>query len=1403
MAFILSDRVKESTSTTGTGTYTLGGASTGFEAFSSIGDGNTTYYCCTDGTDFEVGIGTYTASGTTLARTTILQSSNSDNAVNWSAGTREIFCTLPAEKSVVIDNNNNISLISGSTISDAGNFALDVDGNITLDANGGTISFQDNGLDFLNIKQNAGNAIIKPNQTNKSIVFQRTNGDEVARVSNASRFDIKQNKLAIEGIQVTATGDELNYLDITTLGTVEASKAVTADANGDVKFSDLDVLSFGTGADLKIFHNPNHSVIQEQGSGNLFIDASNLTLRNGGGSANYATFTDGGAAELNHNGTKQFETTSTGASIRADEDDVGLVVGKAHIGHTVHNDWAAFAHYDKRDASGSYALLQNASGRTILNAAAGQDLNIRRNNLDIAKFETNGDLSLFYNLNITSTDAGASSAPLLELYRHSASPAASDFLGRIDFYGEDDNDDKVRYASITSSIMQPTNGNERGRLELDIMQNGSMITFLEMSANTIHLNKPTNISNTLNIVSTVDGGPILTLRSNDPSDVADFNTEGIIKYTAENSANEEITYAQVKLLTDDVTDGTEDGRLVHSVMKNGTLTDILHMTSTDFMLMNTTPLVWYQPHGTSFITTLNVTSPTAHRSILLPDASGTVLLNAGNQTLTGDLTFPDNEKAIFGTGGDLEIYHDTSASNIINTTGDLIIADTSGDVRIQGKYGENSIVANNDGSVELYYDNVKKFETTASGAKISGSTGDAVLLLEADTGNNDEADNAYIEFSQDGGGVSAKSGIGVDGNNRYNIHTTTGSGTTYFDIHGGEETRLYYGTNVKLETLTNGASVNGTLYVNPTLAVQSSSGFASIEVGGPSGAFIDLKSPNSDDYDFRLITYGTSGVLATDDLHLKNKAQNKDYLDATDAGAVNIYYDNVKKFETTSTGATVSGDLTLTKSSGDTKLYIEADSDNDTEGDNAFIIFKQDGGLETSAVWTGNFGGSNDNALNLTNSGQYGGGIRFGTTATNGAWETATERMRIDRHGDITTFGTNGNIVFDYSADTLNFDDNMFAKFGDSGDLRIWHSGTNSFIQEGGTGDLYIQSATVNITDTSSTPSGKFIDGGAVELYHNGNKKFETRSGGVTITGNLQFAETHGSDGNTQIFTEQSVSSQTTLVLQTGDDATTNNEDDVRIRHRNYGNATPQDLEMAIFKRNVSDNSKADITFNGDVTLLSTDAGASAAPTLSLYRNSASPANSDDIGQIEFQGENDNDEKITFGRIDVKNSGVADGAEYGQMDFMVMHNGSEMMPFRLSFNLVQFYRDLYIGAAYKIQFEGNAYNDFETSLTVAGPTADRTITLPDATGTVLLDTGNQTLTGHFLPGADDTYDLGSSSKQWRDIYTGDINLNNTKRRDNEVDGTRGSWTIQEGADDLFLINRVSGKKYKFKLEEIK
>ena len=100
MALILADRVQETTTTTGTGTVTLAGAASGFQSFSAVGNGNSTYYTITGGTEWEVGIGTYTSSGTTLSRTTVLSSSNSGSLVNFSAGTKNVFVTYPASVAV-------------------------------------------------------------------------------------------------------------------------------------------------------------------------------------------------------------------------------------------------------------------------------------------------------------------------------------------------------------------------------------------------------------------------------------------------------------------------------------------------------------------------------------------------------------------------------------------------------------------------------------------------------------------------------------------------------------------------------------------------------------------------------------------------------------------------------------------------------------------------------------------------------------------------------------------------------------------------------------------------------------------------------------------------------------------------------------------------------------------------------------------------------------------------------------------------------------------------------------------------------------------------------------------------------------------------------------------------------
>lgn len=107
MALVLLDRALETTTTTGTGSVTLLGASLGYQSLAGVGNGNTTYYTIADlgGANWETGIGTYSTTGPTLARTTVLASSNAGSLVNFTSGTKNVFITQPAENTVVASNN--------------------------------------------------------------------------------------------------------------------------------------------------------------------------------------------------------------------------------------------------------------------------------------------------------------------------------------------------------------------------------------------------------------------------------------------------------------------------------------------------------------------------------------------------------------------------------------------------------------------------------------------------------------------------------------------------------------------------------------------------------------------------------------------------------------------------------------------------------------------------------------------------------------------------------------------------------------------------------------------------------------------------------------------------------------------------------------------------------------------------------------------------------------------------------------------------------------------------------------------------------------------------------------------------------------------------------------------------
>ena len=190
MALVINDRVKETSTTTGTGTFDLDGAVTGFETFvAGIADGNTTYYAIfLQGEDeWEVGLGTVTdATPDTLARTTVITSSNSDSAVDFSEGTKDVFCTLPASKAVYLDASGDpvgaiASVAEDTTPQLGGN--LDVNGNDIVSTSDADIDIIPNGTGDVNL--GADTVQVGDNDANATITTQGT-GDLTLNTNNGT-----------------------------------------------------------------------------------------------------------------------------------------------------------------------------------------------------------------------------------------------------------------------------------------------------------------------------------------------------------------------------------------------------------------------------------------------------------------------------------------------------------------------------------------------------------------------------------------------------------------------------------------------------------------------------------------------------------------------------------------------------------------------------------------------------------------------------------------------------------------------------------------------------------------------------------------------------------------------------------------------------------------------------------------------------------------------------------------------------------------------------------------------------------------------------------------------------------------------------------------------------------------
>ena len=373
MALAIKDRVKETTTTTSTGTYTLGGAVTGFETFTAnLSNADTTYYACTDNTDFEVGIGTFTSSGTTLARTTILASSNSNSAVNWSSGTRTIFMTYPADKAVFKDASDNIN----------GTFVGNITGNVTGNTSGTaatvTTAAQSNitslgTLTTLTVDNIIINGTTIGHATDDTDLI--TLADGIVTVAG----EISVTTLDIGGTNVTSTAAELNVLDgiasiDTDISSVSGSDDTLASAKAIKTYVDAKV----TAEDL--------DVTSDSGTIAIDLDSETLTIAGGSGidtSATSNTVTIAGEdATTSNKGVASFSSDNFAVSSGAVTiKDGGVVTAELADDAVTADKLASDAVVNASVASGAAIAVS----KTALTAGTGISLSTNTLNVDAAQ----------------------------------------------------------------------------------------------------------------------------------------------------------------------------------------------------------------------------------------------------------------------------------------------------------------------------------------------------------------------------------------------------------------------------------------------------------------------------------------------------------------------------------------------------------------------------------------------------------------------------------------------------------------------------------------------------------------------------------------------------------------------------------------------------------------------------------------------------------------------------------------------------------------------------------------------------------------------------------------------------------------------------------------------------------
>jgi hypothetical protein len=480
---------------------------------------------------------------------------------------------------------------------------------------------------------------------------------------------------------------------------------------------------------------------------------------------------------------------------------------------------------------------------------------------------------------------------------------------------------------------------------------------------------------------------------------------------------------------------------------------------------------------------------TASNAALLDSLDSTQFLrsDAADTKTSGDLSFSDNVKAVFGAGSDLQIYHNGSASFIQDVgTGPLYIdGGATGSINLRNSNGETMAAFIGNGAVQLYYDNNLKLVTTSGGIDVTGTiTFDGgTTSADLNFGDNDKAvfgAGSDMQIYHDGSNsIITEQGTGdlivYTNGAAFQVDSSSGENMIYAARDAG--VNLYHNNNVRIQSTNAGATITGTLTVDGLSLGDNEYAYF--------GAGNDLQIYHDGSHSY-INDAGTGSLyVLAQDFIMRNSGNTAGMIYAVDGGAVSLYYNGSLKFQTTSAGATVTGTLTADGLSLGDNEKAQFGAGNDLQiyhdGNNSIITDTGTGDLSIRA--------STNLSLQSATNEYYAQGTANGafTLYYDNSARLATHVNGIDVTGDID------------AVDRIFLGSHIFHE-GDTDTYMQFHNANEWRVVTGGTEMLEVNNDTVNLgANTVGNVHTANITGGATPNFEVYNSFVWTLTGNVTL----------------------------------------------------------------------------------------------------------------------------------------------------------------------------------------------------------------------------------------------------------------------------------------------------------------